>query len=194
MSASTPSQSSSLPTAFNFLTLFLTSASRDLNATISSDNSLLANEQGSSVKHLTFAIPSCLPGGDYNVTLYEQSKINDEVRMSFVPVTVCNGLCEICDLACVQEHFIITPIPVVIQNPSSSTSMNCPDLVFNDYDASTQASTPLASSPFTNSNSTLQTSAGSAATRASDVMATLTLSGGVMTTLTLVYVLLLGAL
>ncbi|KAG8891847.1 hypothetical protein FRC00_013013, partial [Tulasnella sp. 408] len=58
--------------------MFLLSESKDINATISSDNSLLANEQGSSVKHLTFAIPSCLPAGDYNVTLYEHSKINEE--------------------------------------------------------------------------------------------------------------------
>lgn len=88
MSASTPSQSGDLPTAFNFLTMFLLSASKDINATISSDNSLLANEQGSSVKHLTFAIPSCLPAGDYNVTLYEHSKINDEVSDMLYPSAV----------------------------------------------------------------------------------------------------------
>lgn len=123
------------------------------------------------MKHLTFAIPSCLPGGEYNVTLYEQSKINEE------------------------EHFIITPIPVTILNPNSGASINCPDLVVNEYDASTQISTPLASSPFTDANSTLQTSASNAATPvAAAMMGTLTLAPGVITTVTLVYVLLLGAL
>ncbi|KAG8984472.1 hypothetical protein FRB90_005310, partial [Tulasnella sp. 427] len=167
LSASTPSQSSGLATAFNSLTLFLTSASESLNATMLSDNSLLANEQGSSVKHLTWAIPSCLPAGNYNVTLYEQSRINNE------------------------EHFIITPIPVVIKSSSSSTSLNCPNLVVNEYDSSPQASTPLASSPFTDSNSTLQTNS---AKPLAAVMETLTLSRGMITTVTLVYVLVLGAL
>lgn len=64
-SASIPG--STLPTAFISLNIFLISSQTNTNITVTSGPQFLGGEQGSTVKHLNFAIPSCLKSGDYNV-------------------------------------------------------------------------------------------------------------------------------
>ncbi|KAG8747944.1 hypothetical protein FRC10_010563 [Ceratobasidium sp. 414] len=89
-----------LPTAFISLNIFLISSQTKTNITVTSGPQFLEGEPGSTVKHLNFAIPSCLKTGDYNYTYYEASRIND------------------------QTFFSITPIPVFILNNQSPSSSN----------------------------------------------------------------------
>jgi len=72
--------------------------------TVSCDPQLLTQEPGSTVKHLNFPVPLCIPPGSYNLTYYELYRLNS------------------------QEFFSITPIPVTINNPGMSTNVysSCP--------------------------------------------------------------------
>ena len=106
---------SGLATGFDSLDVFLVSYQTQLNITVSTGPDLLTQEPGSTVKHLNFPIPSCVPPGQYNVscipfgfvrrissfqqlTFYEESHIDD------VP------------------FFSITPLPIIINNPNLSGS------------------------------------------------------------------------
>ncbi|KAI1795936.1 hypothetical protein LXA43DRAFT_1164138 [Ganoderma leucocontextum] len=62
------------------------------NITVSNGTQLLTQEQGSTVKHWSFAVSTCIPAGNYNLTFYEASHING------------------------QPYFSITPYPVTVQN------------------------------------------------------------------------------
>jgi len=83
---------SSMATRYNSLELYLVSAQMNINLTVSNGPGLLTQEPGSTVKHLNWPIPPCVPAGDYNVTYYEGSTINS------------------------QDFFSITPLPITIQN------------------------------------------------------------------------------
>ncbi|KAJ7706391.1 hypothetical protein B0H17DRAFT_1037012 [Mycena rosella] len=111
---------SDLSTRYDFLEIYLVSAQTNINITVSAGPSLLTNETGSTVKHLNWPIPTCIPAGDYNLTFYEASHVNG------------------------QGVFTITPIPIPISNPSASGQ--CPDL--NSLQPQPQASNPLSQSPF----------------------------------------------
>ncbi|KAG8906213.1 hypothetical protein FRB99_007358 [Tulasnella sp. 403] len=115
---------SNLPTAFISLNLYLASALSGVNVTISGNSSLLAGEPGSTVKHLSWYIPDCLPAGQYNFTIYELSKING------------------------QPYFSITPIPISIQNPypTTSTLQGCSDVTLAQPEP--QKDNPLGVNPF----------------------------------------------
>ncbi|KAI0793392.1 hypothetical protein C8Q75DRAFT_750040 [Abortiporus biennis] len=93
--ASTPN--SGLPTSFQLLEVYLTSASLQLNLTVSSGPGLLTQEPGSTVKHINWQIPDCVQTSSYNITIYETSLIQG------------------------VEYFSITPIPIQIQNAAGST-------------------------------------------------------------------------
>lgn len=58
---------------FISLDIYFVSADVGVNVTVSHDDGLLDREPGSTVKHLDFPIPSCLPAGNYNLTFYESS-------------------------------------------------------------------------------------------------------------------------
>ncbi|CAE6423276.1 hypothetical protein BN14_01431 [Rhizoctonia solani AG-1 IB] len=86
ISASTPG--STLPTAFISLNIFLISSQTNTNVTVTSGTQFLEGEPGSTVKHLNFAIPSCLKTGDYNYTYYEVSRVNEETYFSITPIPI----------------------------------------------------------------------------------------------------------
>jgi len=111
------------PTSFNALGVFLISAQTSLNVTVSNTPSLLTQEPGSTVKHLNWPIPQCLPAGQYNLTIYE------------------------CSLVDGVSHFSITPIPVQIDN--TSMSGNC-SLANNALFPQPQPSNPPPINPFLN--------------------------------------------
>ncbi|KAF8680274.1 hypothetical protein RHS04_04520 [Rhizoctonia solani] len=86
ISASFPG--STLPTAFISLNIFLISSQTNTNVTVTSGTQFLEGEPGSTVKHLNFAIPSCLKTGDYNYTYYEVSRVNGETFFSITPIPI----------------------------------------------------------------------------------------------------------
>jgi len=92
------SSNSNSPTHYISLNIFLTSSNS--NYTVSNGSALLSQEPGSTVKHLNWPIPNCVPSGSYNLTFYETSLINN------------------------KGFFSITPLPITMQNanPSSDTS------------------------------------------------------------------------
>ncbi|KAG8713834.1 hypothetical protein FRC11_010818 [Ceratobasidium sp. 423] len=85
-SASVPG--STLPTAFISLNIFLISSQTKTNLTVTSGTQFLEGEPGSTVKHLNFALPSCLKTGDYNYTYYEVSRINEVTYFSITPIPI----------------------------------------------------------------------------------------------------------
>ncbi|QRV91220.1 hypothetical protein RhiJN_19238 [Ceratobasidium sp. AG-Ba] len=114
---------STLPTAFVSLNIFLISSQTNTNITVTSGPQFLQGEPGSTVKHLNFAIPSCLKTGDYNYTYYEVSRIND------------------------QTFFSITPIPVfILNNQSPSDGDPCDGSTTPEVQP--QASSPPSEQPF----------------------------------------------
>ncbi|KAJ7275429.1 hypothetical protein B0H12DRAFT_1087293 [Mycena haematopus] len=122
------SSNSSDSTHFESLNIYLVSSETNLNVTVSFGPSLLLNETGSTVKHLNWQIPTCIPAGNYNLTFYETSIVNN------------------------QGVFTITSIPIPVSN--ASPSGQCTDL--NTLQAQPQSSNPLTQSPFA-PNSTLPT-------------------------------------
>ncbi|KAF8609248.1 hypothetical protein BDV93DRAFT_137060 [Ceratobasidium sp. AG-I] len=129
-SASIPG--STLPTAFISLNIFLISSQTNTNVTVTSGPQFFAGEQGSTVKHLNFAIPSCLKSGDYNYTYYEVSRINE------------------------QTYFSITPIPIfILNNQSPSDDDTCGGSTAPE--AQPQPSSPPPEQPFLGSGFSLTT-------------------------------------
>ncbi|KAJ7814142.1 hypothetical protein B0H14DRAFT_2376209 [Mycena olivaceomarginata] len=124
------SSNSSDSTHFRSLEIYLVSAETNINITVSAGPGLLLNESGSTVKHLNWPIPTCIPAGNYNLTFYEASIFNN------------------------QGFFTITPIPIPISN--ASPSGQCANL--STLQSQPQSSNPLVQSPFA-PNSTLSTSA-----------------------------------
>jgi hypothetical protein len=56
------------PTSYESLQLYLFSTQTNLNVTVSSGTGLLAQEPGSTVKHINFPVSNCVPAGNYNVS------------------------------------------------------------------------------------------------------------------------------
>ncbi|KAF5390322.1 hypothetical protein D9757_002794 [Collybiopsis confluens] len=108
-------------THFSLLEIYLVSAETSLNVTVSNGSTLLTQEPGSSVKHLNWPVPNCIPAGNYNLTFYETSSIQG------------------------QPHFIITPIPVPIQNPNPSKNpcSQTAGIAVNSLQGQPQAQNPL---------------------------------------------------
>jgi len=95
------SPNSSETTAFLNFQIYLVSSQTNTNITISNGTdagNMLAQEPGSTVKHLNFLIPTCLAAGPYNITYYELSRINN------------------------SEYYTITPLALQISNPHQNTS------------------------------------------------------------------------
>ncbi|KAJ7932603.1 hypothetical protein B0H13DRAFT_788176 [Mycena leptocephala] len=150
---------SGLSNSFQLLEIYLVSAETNLNMTVSAGPGLLTNESGSTVKHLNWPIPPCIPAGNYNLTFYETSFFNS------------------------LGIFAITPIPIPILNPSPSGSP-CPNL--NPLQGQPQSSNPLRQSPFLYPTASAQATATSASAPASSRMATVINAGPTLTlTLTL---------
>lgn len=67
---------SNLATAILSVEIYL--VSRDMNMTVSQGPRLLQGERGSSVKHMDFKIPQCMPPGEYQLTFHELDRINEK--------------------------------------------------------------------------------------------------------------------
>ncbi|KIP12585.1 hypothetical protein PHLGIDRAFT_27363 [Phlebiopsis gigantea 11061_1 CR5-6] len=105
---------------FDSLDIFLVSSETNINLTVIAGSEFLLQEQGSTVKHLNWPIPTCVQPGSYNITLYETS------HMSSV------------------QYFSITPITLTIENNSPSGSCSSTNALF----AQPQASSPFPENPF----------------------------------------------
>ncbi|KAK7064392.1 hypothetical protein R3P38DRAFT_2824248 [Favolaschia claudopus] len=150
---------SGLPTGFGSLQIYLVSAQTNVNVTVSADPGFLSSEPGSTVKHLNWPIPTCIPAGDYNLTFYESSQFNG------------------------QGIFTITPIPIPISNPNPSGP--CPDNL-NALQAQPQSSNPLSESPFAPGSSLSASSSSPTSTVSSTPTRMVTvISGSPVLTLTL---------
>ncbi|KII93197.1 hypothetical protein PLICRDRAFT_87611 [Plicaturopsis crispa FD-325 SS-3] len=150
---------SGLATRYDSLEIYLVSSQTQLNMTVSSGTGLLMQEPGSTVKHLNFAIPTCVPAGKYNLTFYEASHINN------------------------NAFFTISPVPVQINNANPSGA--CGDNV-NAIQDQPQDSSPAAQSPFLPGSAgqssgflTVVTGTGMAATTVPGLM-TVTINSGVL--------------
>ncbi|KAK0208605.1 hypothetical protein DFS33DRAFT_1451536 [Desarmillaria ectypa] len=82
---------------FSLLEIYLVSSETNINLTVVSGTDFLAQESGS-VLHENFMIPTCVQSGNYNLTFYETSQIEGKL------------------------FFIITPIPLPIENSNPSGS------------------------------------------------------------------------
>ncbi|KAI0807375.1 hypothetical protein C8Q74DRAFT_1362886 [Fomes fomentarius] len=89
-SASSPGNDES--TRFESLEIYLVSYETKQNITVSSGLDLLNREQGSTVKHWDFNVSTCIPAGNYNLTFYEASHIDDQPYFAITAysVTVMN--------------------------------------------------------------------------------------------------------
>ncbi|KAJ6519622.1 hypothetical protein C8R45DRAFT_952129 [Mycena sanguinolenta] len=108
-------------TGFTSLEIYLISGETNINMTVSPSSALLSGESGSTVKHLNWPIPTCMPAGNYNLTFYESSLYNS------------------------QGVFAITPIPIPISNPNPAGP--CTENL-NVVQAQPQSSNPLLQLPF----------------------------------------------
>lgn len=118
LTALDPGASSSFGAGYDHLALFLVSASQNLNLSVS--DGLLGQESGSNVKHVNYQVPSCLPSGSYNLTLYEQSRFSDEAI------------------------FAITQLPLNIENNQPSGACSGSEQLY----AQPQPTSPLSASPW----------------------------------------------
>ncbi|KAJ6604452.1 hypothetical protein DFH09DRAFT_310100 [Mycena vulgaris] len=67
---------SGLSTCYESLEIYLVSAQTNINMTVAAGPALLSGDSGSTVRHLNWPIPPCIPAGDYNLTFYETSHFN----------------------------------------------------------------------------------------------------------------------
>ncbi|KAH9946167.1 uncharacterized protein BXZ73DRAFT_37760 [Epithele typhae] len=139
--ASVPGSGAS--TRFDSLELYLVSYATKLNLTVSSGPGLLEQEQGSTVKHLSFNVSSCVPAGDYNLTLYEGSHIDG------------------------AAYFSITPYPVTVMNDRPSDA--CTDDT-NALQAFPQQSSPPPQTPWLNGTTVTTTASGESRLRPATAM------------------------
>ncbi|KAI0704929.1 hypothetical protein BC835DRAFT_1261658, partial [Cytidiella melzeri] len=74
------------------LNISLISSQTSFNLTVVTSPAFLQQEPGSTVKHYNLPIPSCVPPGDYNLTMYELSHIGGSQYFSIspFPITVVN--------------------------------------------------------------------------------------------------------
>ncbi|TBU32429.1 hypothetical protein BD311DRAFT_715100 [Dichomitus squalens] len=145
-------QSASIPgsgksTRFDSLEIYLVSYQTKQNITVSNGTELLTQEQGSTVKHWNFNVSTCIPAGNYNLTFYEASHIDN------------------------QPYFAITAYPVTVQNDNPSGACTNGTNALQDFP---QASSPPPQSPWligtTIATQPLPTATGNAASSQSIVM------------------------
>jgi len=114
-----PGAPSSTGTGYDQLSLFMISGPKNVNVSVS--DTFLNQETGSNVKHVNFPIPDCLQDGNYNLTLYENSRFRG------------------------QPIFAITQVPVGITDaPASGAPCSGNQQVFTQP----QATSPLSGSPW----------------------------------------------
>jgi len=115
-----PGSSSSSGTGYDNLELFLISSQHNINISVATDI-LDQDQNGGNVKHVDYQIPTCVPSGNYNLSLYETSRFNN------------------------NAIFVITQVPINIQN-SQSPGGSCPNNLA--VQVQPQADSPLTGSPW----------------------------------------------
>lgn len=104
------------------LRIYLVSAQTNVNFSVAADDAFLSGEEGSTVKHLDFDVPDCVPAGSYNLTFYEVSTYQSKM------------------------YFAITPLPVEIQ--SQNEGATCTTAQPTTPEPQPQPDSALATSPF----------------------------------------------
>lgn len=66
-------------TGFISINIFLISSTIGVNVTVSTGPSLIDGEPSSTVKHLDWLIPSCLPSGNYNVRSFNSTSASQQL-------------------------------------------------------------------------------------------------------------------
>ncbi|KAI0348651.1 hypothetical protein BDW22DRAFT_1320001 [Trametopsis cervina] len=86
------SQPSFKTSGIDSLNISLVSSETSLNISVATSPAFLQANLGSTVKHLDWPIPRCVPSGGYNITLYELSHIGSSPFFSItsIPVTINN--------------------------------------------------------------------------------------------------------
>ncbi|KAG8846334.1 hypothetical protein FRB91_000902 [Serendipita sp. 411] len=115
---------STLPSGFISLSIFIVSGSHNVTVVDGTSGQFLSGEPGSTVKHLNYVVPDCLPEGKYDYTYYEVSRMNDTM------------------------YFGITPIAIQIKNPGGSSGA-CNDSISNPVLPRPQNDSAPAQNPFT---------------------------------------------
>ncbi|KAF9068082.1 hypothetical protein BDP27DRAFT_1295674 [Rhodocollybia butyracea] len=117
--ASNPNSTTS--THFSLLEIYLVSSQTSLNLTVSSGTGFLTQQPGSTVKQLSWPVPTCVPAGNYNLTFYETALIDG------------------------QPHFTITPVslPVDNSNPSGISCSQTAGVTVNSLQTQPQPQSPL---------------------------------------------------
>ncbi|KAG8814812.1 hypothetical protein FRC17_000966 [Serendipita sp. 399] len=128
---------STLPSGFISLSIYIVSGSQNVTVVDGTSGQFLSGEPGSTVKHLNYVIPDCLPEGKYDYTYYEVSRMNDTM------------------------YFGITPIPITIKNPGGSSGA-CDDSISNPVLPRPQNDSAPAQNPFTGGLALNTVSAGDA--------------------------------
>ncbi|KAJ3737072.1 hypothetical protein DFJ43DRAFT_1049103 [Lentinula guzmanii] len=118
--ASNPNSTAS--THYSLLEIYLVSSDTGLNITVSNGTGLLTQESGSTVKHLSWMVPTCVTAGNYNLTFYETASING------------------------QSQFTITPISIPVENadPSGTSCSQTANVTVNNLQTQPQPQNPLA--------------------------------------------------
>ncbi|KAH7091872.1 hypothetical protein BKA62DRAFT_663783 [Auriculariales sp. MPI-PUGE-AT-0066] len=120
------SQSGSAATSsrFSSLEIYLVSATVNVNVTVSGpDAGLLSQESGSTVKHVDYLFPECLPAGAYNLTLYDSGVFEN------------------------QAYFTITSVPLTLHsNVAAGSTVSC--VTSTRPATQPQADAPLSAVPF----------------------------------------------
>ncbi|EGN98755.1 hypothetical protein SERLA73DRAFT_181388 [Serpula lacrymans var. lacrymans S7.3] len=118
------------------LQIYLISYANQINMTVSDSPSILTQEAGSTVKHVNWTVPSCLPAGSYNLTFYENSIIKG------------------------QSYYSITPLPIDITSSSSSQCTSDNQLITTPQASSPPSQSPWLAALYTSSSSYLATQSG----------------------------------
>ncbi|PVF97589.1 hypothetical protein CPB86DRAFT_420808 [Serendipita vermifera] len=118
---------STSPTGFISLSIYLVSDNKNVTVVDGSTGSFLAGEVGSTVKHLNFVVPNCLSEGRYEYTYYEHSRLNG------------------------TEYYAITPIPINVRNPGSTSGSDCDASINNVVQSRPQNDSAAPLNPWTNS-------------------------------------------
>jgi len=75
-------------TNISSLNIYLISSTTQLNITVSNTTALLTGEPGSTVKHLNYLVPDCVPSGNYNLTFYEIATFQSKAYFTITPVFI----------------------------------------------------------------------------------------------------------
>ncbi|KAI0735299.1 hypothetical protein C8Q76DRAFT_791866 [Earliella scabrosa] len=74
--------------AYNSVEIYIVSDRTNTNVSVAGGPQLLAQEPGSTVKHVQWPIATCLVTGDYNLTIYESTTFDGTGYFAIMPIPV----------------------------------------------------------------------------------------------------------